>query len=116
MSTMTTDLPRSGTESDLARMEVWTAWVSKLMTQAAAQAVNPQTQRTLTGAADDAASLRDALAGATVGWLDDGQTAVLRSIYDLWAANHDRLERLAASVAPELHHEWVERSATARPA
>lgn len=107
---------RADAGSDLPALEVWTAWVSKLMTQAAAQAVNAQTQRTLTGAAEDAASLRDALAGAASGWLDGGQTAVLRSIYDLWAANHDRLERLAASVAPESHREWVERSAGARVA
>src|SRR5688500_17920087 len=99
MSTSTAELSASDTRSDLAAKEVWTAWVSKLMTQASAQAVNPRTQRTLAGAAEDAAALRDALASATGGWLDDGQTAIVRSIYELWAANLGRFEQMAARVA-----------------
>jgi hypothetical protein len=117
MSTLMTDLhTRSDVGADLASMEVWTAWVSKLMAQAATQAVNPQTQRTLTGAAEDAAALRDAFASATAGWLDDGQVTVLRSIYELWADNLERFEQMAATVAPELHRMWRSRSASARPA
>jgi hypothetical protein len=115
MSTLMTDLHTgSDVEADLASMEVWTAWVSKLMTQAAAQAVNPRTQRTLAGAAEDAAALRDAFASATAGWLDDGQIAVLRSIYGLWADNLERFEQMAATVAPEWHRMWRGRSASAR--
>ena len=111
MSTSTTDLDVG---LDLAGMELWTAWVSKLMAHAAMQADDPRDESTLAGAAEDAASLRDALAAAAGGWLDPGQTAVLRSIYDLWVANHDRLERLAATVAPEWHSMWLDRSASAR--
>jgi hypothetical protein len=111
MSTTETELDRG---LDLAGMELWTAWVSKLMAHAALQADDPRDENTLAGAAEDAASLRDALAAATGGWLDPGQTAVLRSIYELWAANHDRLERLAATVAPEWHRMWLGRSASAR--
>ena len=116
MSTTMTDLHRPDVASDFAGKEVWTAWVSKLMTEAAAQAVNQRTQRTLIGAAEDAAALRDAFASASGGWLDDGQVAVLGSIYDLWAVNLDRFEQMAARVAPEWHRMWRGRSASARPA
>jgi hypothetical protein len=115
MSTTMTDLrSRSDLGADLASLEVWTAWVSKLMAQASTQAVNPRTQRTLAGAAEDAAALRDAFASATAGWLDDGQITVLRSIYELWADNLDRFEQMAATVAPEWHRMWQGRSASAR--
>jgi hypothetical protein len=102
------------TQPDLAVMELWAAWVNKLMSHAAGHAPDPRASRTLIGAAEDAASLRDALSAATTGWLDPEQTGVLRSIYDLWDANLDRFEHLASSVDHEWHQMWRARSASAR--
>jgi hypothetical protein len=84
------------------------------MSYAALYAPDARTLRTLTGAAEDAASLRDALAAATTGWLDPEQTRVLRSIYDLWDANLQRLEQLASSVDVEWYEVWRVRSASSR--
>jgi hypothetical protein len=96
-------------------MERWTAWVIRLTAHAAAAATDPSVRDHLVGAKEDAESLRDALAGATSGWLDADQVAIVRSVYDLWDANHDRTERLAAVVDPVWHRRWRIRSASARP-
>jgi len=95
-------------------MEIWAGWVSKLLSCAALRAPDAPSFRTLSGAADDAAALRDALSVASIGCDAPGQSDVLRSIYDLWDANQDRIELLAATVDPEWHRTWGGRSATAR--
>jgi hypothetical protein len=112
MSIDVTELSRS---PRLTAMEVWTAWVGKLMAQAATCATDQRTRATLEGAAADAQALREALAAANTGWLEPGQTAVVSSIYELWDANVARFEALAASVDPEWHGMWQERSVGARP-
>ncbi len=111
---MSTDTAEPEGALPIAAMELWTAWVSKLMSYASLQASDARSFRTLHGAADDAASLRDALSAASTGWLDPEQTEVLRSIFELWDANLDRLERLAAAVDPEWYRMWCGRSASAR--
>ena len=100
---------------DLAQMERWTAWVVRLASHAANEATDPSDRERLEGATEDAESLREALAAAASGWLDAGQIAIVRSVYDLWDANHDRTERLAAVVDPIWHRRWSIRSAGARP-
>ena len=100
---------------DLARMERWTAWVIRLSSHAAERASDPSTHARLTGAREDAESLRDALAAAASGWLDERQIAIVRSVYELWDDNQDRTERLAAGVDPEWYDRWQLRSAGARP-
>ena len=102
------------TRRELAAMELWAAWIGKLMTHAAATANAGIGQRTLAGAAEDAQNLREALAAAGGGWLEPGQTSVLRSIYALWDVNQDRLERIAAAIDPEWYRMWEGRSASAR--
>jgi len=99
---------------DLAAMELWTAWVARLMAHAAMGAADDTIRRTLQGAAEDAQSLREGLGAAATGWLEPAQTAVLCSIYELWDANHDRFERLAAVANPAWHRVWHGRSASAR--
>jgi hypothetical protein len=102
-------------ERDLAEMERWAAWVIRLTSHAASQATDAGIRERLDGATEDAESLREALAGAASGWLDEGQVTILRSVYDLWDVNHDRTERLAAVVDPIWHRRWRMRSAGARP-
>ena len=102
-------------EPDLVQMERWTAWVARLLSRAVLRADDPTTREWLQGAKEDAESLREALAAATKGWLDAGQVAIVCSIYELWDANHDRTERLAAEVDPIGHEVWRLRSAGARP-
>ena len=96
-------------------MERWTAWVIRLTSHAAMQAEDPTVRERLEGATEDAESLREAIAAAASGWLDAGQIAIVRSVYDLWDANHDRTERLAATVDPVWHRRWRMRSAGTRP-
>jgi hypothetical protein len=102
-------------EPDLAEMERWTAWVIRLSSHAASHTTDPSVRQRLEGATEDAESLREALAAATSGWLDEGQVAIVRSVYALWDANHERTERLAAAVDPIWHRRWRMRSAGARP-
>ena len=102
-------------EPDLPQMERWTAWVVRLLTRAVLRAEDPATQDWLAGAKEDAEALREALAASSRGWLDAGQVAILCSVYELWDANHDRTERLAAEVDPIGHEVWSLRSAGARP-
>lgn len=111
---MSIDSTELATRAELADMELWTAWVSKLMEHASTQAKDEAVRLVLAGAAEDATALRDAITAATTGWLDPGQTIIIRSIYELWDANHDRLERLAAAQDPEWHRMWAGRSAGAR--
>jgi hypothetical protein len=113
-STMAMQTTELDTRPDLAALELWTAWVNKLMSYAALYAPDARACRTLTGAAEDAASLRDALSAATTGWLDPEQTRVLRSIYELWDANLPRVEELASSVDLEWYEVWRVRSASSR--
>jgi hypothetical protein len=113
-STMAMQTTELDTKPDLAALELWTAWVNKLMSYAALYAPDARTLRTLTGAAEDAASLRDALSAATTGWLDPEQTRVLRAIYGLWDANLTRVEQLASSVDVEWYEVWRVRSASSR--
>ncbi len=96
-------------------MERWTAWVIRLTSHAAGQASDPATKARLDGAREDAESLRDALAAAASGWLDERQVAILHSVYDLWDDNHDRTERFAATIDPRWYRRWRMRSAGARP-
>jgi len=103
-------------EPELAQMERWAAWVIRLTGHAASQTDEPSARERLQGATEDAESLREALAGAANGWLDAGQEAIVRSVYELWDANHDRTERLAALVDPIWHRRWRMRSAGTRPA
>jgi hypothetical protein len=102
-------------DRDLAEMERWTGWVIRLTAHAADRATDPTTASRLMGARDDAESLRDALAAAASGWLDDRQVTVVRSVYELWDDNHDRTERLAAAVDPDWYVRWQLRSDGARP-
>jgi hypothetical protein len=102
-------------DPDLADMERWAAWVTRLMAHAAERAADPSTAARLAGARDDAESLRDALAAAARGWLDERHAATVRSVYELWDDNHDRNERLAAEVDVEWYGRWQVRSAGARP-
>jgi hypothetical protein len=99
---------------ELVRMEHWAAWVSQLLHNAADAAEDARDRRMLAGAAEDADSLRRALGAAVGGWLDPGQTAIVRSIYELWDANLATQERLAAAADPEGHRRWSTRSAPAR--
>ena len=96
-------------------MERWTAWVIRLTAHAATQTDDPALRERLEGATEDAESLREAIAAAASGWLDSGQVAIVRSVYELWDANHDRTERLAAAVDPIWHRRWRMRSAGTRP-
>ena len=100
---------------DLPAAALWAAWVATLMQQASERAADPSDRWVLEGAASDAVWLRQRVEEASGGWLDEGQVATVRSIYDLWAANHERNERLAARVDPVGHRLWLARSATARP-
>jgi hypothetical protein len=111
---MAIDAADLGTQPDLTAMARWVAWVHKLVSHAALCSHDTHTLRTLTGAADDATSLRDALSAATTGWLDREQTGVLRSIYDLWDANLPRFELLASGLDTEWYEMWRLRSASAR--
>jgi hypothetical protein len=102
-------------DRDLAQMERWASWVIRLTAHAATQTNEPGIRDRLVGATEDAESLRETLAAASSGWLDAGQLAIVHSVYDLWDANHDRTERLAAAVDPVWHRRWRMRSAGARP-
>jgi hypothetical protein len=102
-------------EPDLARMERWTAWVARLMGDAAVVAPTPADRAELAGAAEDAESLRRRLRRAGEGWLDERETTQLLMIYDLWDANHDRFEQLAELCDPEGFRSWWNRSVGARP-
>ena len=106
---------QSECELDLPAIALWAAWVGTLMRQASERAADPSDRWVLEGAASDAAWLRQQVEQASGGWLDEGQVATVRGIYDLWAANHDRHEELAARVDPEGHRRWKDRSAAARP-
>src|SRR5687768_1746366 len=100
---------------DLSRMARWTAWVSRLMYAAALHAESSQERSVLSGAAEDAELLGGKLHDATAGWLDDHEVAVLLAVYDLWDANHERHEQLAASIDPDGFRAWWTRSVGARP-
>ncbi len=102
-------------DRDLAQMERWVAWVIRLMSHAATHADEAGPKARLEGAREDAESLREALAAAASGWLDEKQVDIVHSVYDLWDANHDRNERLAARVDPMWHRRWRMRSTGARP-
>jgi hypothetical protein len=102
-------------DHDLARMERWTAWVVRLTSRAVSRANDPSLRAWIEGAREDAESMREALGAAARGWLDAGQVATVRSVYELWDANHDRIERLVAEVDPIGHQVWRVRSAGARP-
>ena len=102
-------------DRDLAQMERWVSWVIRLMSHAAANATEASPRARLEGAREDAEALREALAAAASGWLDREQVAVVYSVYELWDANHDRNERLAALVDPPWHRRWRMRSTGARP-
>ena len=102
-------------ETDLAQMERWVAWVIRLTAHTAEQATDPVARAWLEGAREDAEALQEALGSAASGWLEAGQVAIVRSVYDLWDANHDRTERIASVVDPAWHREWRMRSAGARP-
>ena len=102
-------------EPDLVRMERWTRWVVRLLARAVRRSADPRTRDWLQGAKEDAESLNRALRDATRGGLDAGQVAIVCSIYELWDANHDRTERLAAEADPLGHEVWRRRSAGARP-
>ena len=102
------------TRPDLAAMERWTAWVFELLHHAAERVGDTPGRATLVGAAEDAEALRRVLEAASAGYLDDEHTDALRSIYELWSANQDRYERLAADADAEAHHEWMIRSALDR--
>ena len=112
MRTPTTEHP---VDLDIAQMERWVGWVIRLTTHTADQAPDPGTRAWLEGAKEDAESLQEALGSAASGWLEAGQVAIVRSVYDLWDANHDRTERIASVVDPAWHREWSMRSAGARP-
>ena len=112
MRTPTTELIP---EPDLLQMERWTAWVIRLTAHAASQATHPGIRERLERATDDAESLRGALAAATDRRADADQIAIARSVYELWDANHDRTERLAAVIDPIWHRRWRMRTAGARP-
>lgn len=103
-------------DRDLAQRERWVAWVIRLMSHAATHATEPGQRARLQGAREDAEVLREALAAAASGWLDERQVDIVHSVYDLWDANHDRNERLAALVDPPWHRRWRMRSEGARPA
>jgi hypothetical protein len=102
------------TRPDLSAMERWTAWVFELLHHAAGRVDDSRARATLAGAAEDAEALRRVLEAAGAGHLGDEHTDSLRSIYDLWAANQDRYERLAAEADAEAHHQWMIRSALDR--
>ena len=112
MRNPTTDGPG---ELDLAQMACWTAWVIRLTSHAATRTDDPATRAWLEGATEDAESLLEAVTAASLGWLDAGQVAIVRSVYDLWDANHARTERLVTEVDPIGHQIWSMRSAGARP-
>ena len=101
---------------DLAPRERWVAWVIRLMSHAATHATAEGQRARLEGAREDAEALREALAAAASGWLETAQVDIVHSVYDLWDANHDRNERLAALVDPPWHSRWRMRSEGARPA
>ena len=100
---------------DLVAMERWTRWVVRLLARAVRRPADQGTRDWLQGAKEDAESLNRALRDATRGGLDAGQVAIVCSIYELWDANHDRTERLAAEVDPLGYEVWRRRSAGARP-
>jgi hypothetical protein len=102
-------------DRNLVQMERWTAWVIRLTAHASAEAADPSVAARLEGAREDAESLREALAAAASGWLDEQQIAIVHSVYDLWDENHERTERLAAEADPAWHRRWRIRSVGARP-
>jgi hypothetical protein len=102
-------------DADLAQMERWVAWVIRLTSHAAGEALDAALRARLEGATEDAESLREALVAAESGWLEEGQVAIVRSVYDLWDANHHRTEQLAAAADPIWYLRWRDRSAGARP-
>jgi hypothetical protein len=112
---MRTPTTEASVETDLAQMERWVAWVIRLTAHTADQATDPAAREWLEGAKEDAEALQEALGSAASGWLEAGQVAIVRSVYDLWDANHDRTERIASVVDPTFHREWRMRSAGARP-
>ncbi|MFL6206513.1 MAG: hypothetical protein ACJ739_14315 [Acidimicrobiales bacterium] len=99
----------------LAEMDRWVAWVVRLTAHTAEQATDRATREWLRGAHEDAASLREVLRAAAQGQLDAREVEIARSVYELWDANHDRTERLAAAVDRVWYAEWRQRSAGARP-
>ena len=102
-------------ETDLTQMERWVAWVIRLTAHTAEQATDLASRAWLEGAKEDAEALQEALGSAASGWLEAGQVAIVRSVYDLWDANHDRTEQIASAVDPMWHRDWRMRSAGARP-
>jgi hypothetical protein len=112
---MRTPTTEPAVDADLAQMERWVAWVIRLTSHTAEQATDPAAREWLEGAREDAESLEEALSSAASGWLDAGQIAIVRSIYELWDANHDRTERIASVVDPAWHRVWRIRSSGARP-
>jgi hypothetical protein len=102
-------------DTDLAQMERWVAWVIRLTAHTSEKAADPVVRAWLAGATEDAESLQEALGSAASGWLEAGQVAIVRSVYELWDANHDRTERMASEVDPAWYREWRLRSAGARP-
>ena len=102
-------------DRDLAQMERWVAWVIRLTAHTAEQATDPATREWLDGAREDAESLLEALSSAASGWLEACQISIVRSVYELWDANHDRTEAMASVVDPAWHRVWRMRSAGARP-
>jgi len=114
MSLHTAD-PRAHPDPDLESRERWAAAIYELMTHATDQSQDPRERAILAGAAEDALALKHAMVAAGDGLLDDEQTEVLQSIYDLWNVNQDRHERLAALVDDDFHRRWATRTASARP-
>ena len=101
-------------EPDLPGIALWAAWVGTLMRQAGERADDPSDRWVLEGAASDAAWLRQRAEQATGGWFEEDEVEVVRGVYALWAANHERHEALAARVDPEGYRRWLDRSAGAR--
>src|SRR5688500_15294538 len=102
-------------DRNLVEMQRWSAWVIHLTAPASAEATDPSVAARLEGAREDAESLREALAAAASGSLDDRQITIVHSGYDLWDENHERTEQLAAEGDPAWHRRWRIRSFGARP-
>ena len=93
--------PPSAPRSGPGQMERWTAWVIRLTTHAASQATDAEHPRAARRAPPRTPSrCARPRRPPRAGRLDAGQVAIVRSVYALWDANHDRTERLAAAVDP----------------